>query len=137
MSYRRPTTYVDGKQRLVSRLTMERHLGRPLLSSEIVHHIDHDPFNNAIENLQIVTRAEHKRIHGEIGQATRLAKRWKLEPKAVADRLRVDPAHVIAGEIGCSEKTVVRAAKAVLPAGTNLRTFRSARPHPAPNKQGR
>ncbi len=30
-----------------------------------IHHIDHDPTNNSIENLQLVTQAEHKRIHAD------------------------------------------------------------------------
>lgn len=42
---------------------MERHLGRNLSLSEIVHHVNEDKSDNRIENLQIVTRAEHVRIH--------------------------------------------------------------------------
>lgn len=46
-----------------ARLLMEDHLGRELTSDEIVHHIDGDSLNNEIENLQVVSRAEHIRIH--------------------------------------------------------------------------
>lgn len=35
------------------RLVMARKLGRPLLSSETVHHLDGDPENNAEDNLQL------------------------------------------------------------------------------------
>lgn len=35
------------------RVVMARHLGRPLLSSETVHHIDGDGHNNALDNLQL------------------------------------------------------------------------------------
>lgn len=34
-----------------------------LTSDEIVHHIDGDKLNNDIENLQVVTREEHCKIH--------------------------------------------------------------------------
>lgn len=35
------------------RLEMEKHIGRYLERSEVVHHIDGDPSNNSIENLQL------------------------------------------------------------------------------------
>lgn len=38
---------------LEHRLVMEAHLGRLLLRREVVHHIDGDSLNNAIENLQL------------------------------------------------------------------------------------
>lgn len=38
---------------LEHRLAMERTLGRPLMDSEVVHHIDGDPSNNAVENLAV------------------------------------------------------------------------------------
>lgn len=42
---------------------MEKILGRNLGRNEIVHHIDHNKFNNTPENLQLMTRAEHARHH--------------------------------------------------------------------------
>lgn len=52
---------------LEHRLVMERHLGRYLEPGEIVHHIDGNPSNNAIENLRLCeSQAEHmRREHGK------------------------------------------------------------------------
>lgn len=52
---------------LEHRLVMEQHLGRYLLPEEVVHHIDENPRNNSIENLQLFANsAEHRHIaHGK------------------------------------------------------------------------
>ena len=53
----------DGTPRLVHRELMAAFLGRPLLSTEHVHHRDGNRLNNALSNLQLVTKAEHNHIH--------------------------------------------------------------------------
>lgn len=45
------------------RIAAEEMLGRLLLPGEIVHHIDHDKTNNDPSNLQVMTQAEHARLH--------------------------------------------------------------------------
>lgn len=41
----------------------EKHIGRRIRPNEVVHHIDEDKKNNSTSNLQVMTRAEHARIH--------------------------------------------------------------------------
>lgn len=54
---------VNGKWFSEHRLVMERKLGRPLTSEEVVHHIDHDPRNNDPDNLMVMSHAEHCAHH--------------------------------------------------------------------------
>lgn len=44
------------------RLVMAEHLGRPLLLTELVHHVDGNPSNNHVNNLVLMTRANHIRF---------------------------------------------------------------------------
>ena len=53
----------DGRNMLEHRWVMEQHLGRPLLPTEQVHHINHDRLDNRVENLELVTSAEHGKRH--------------------------------------------------------------------------
>jgi RNase P subunit RPR2 len=48
------------------RIVMERHLGRLLTTEEQVHHINHVRHDNRIENLVVVSHAEHVELHREV-----------------------------------------------------------------------
>lgn len=59
----REFTRGEHKGRCEHVVTMERRLGRRLLPDEHVHHIDGNPLNNQENNLALVTRSGHARLH--------------------------------------------------------------------------
>lgn len=48
---------------LMHRVVMENYLGRMLTENEVVHHKDHNKKNNSIDNLELMERISHVRMH--------------------------------------------------------------------------
>jgi len=55
----------NGKTRQQHRVIMEAVLERKLKSTELVHHIDGNPKNNNIKNLQLMNWKEHGKLHAK------------------------------------------------------------------------
>lgn len=56
----------NGKKVRAHRWIMEQHLGRPLQPDEQVHHVNGNPLDNRIENLQVLSAKAHMRLHKQI-----------------------------------------------------------------------
>lgn len=52
----------DGKFRYRARVMWEEANG-PIPKGYLIHHVNHDPFDDRLENFQLVTRSEHMRGH--------------------------------------------------------------------------
>jgi hypothetical protein len=75
---------------------MEQHLGRPLTSEELIHHVNGDGTDNRIENLQVVSRSEHMGIHkasGDLGERGQATTRWSHRYPCCRECGRTDRRH--------------------------------------------
>jgi HNH endonuclease len=73
---------VNGRKIAEHRHFVEQREGRELASNEVVHHVDGDKLNNAPDNLVVLTKGEHTRLH-----AKRPRSRWTPDEKLRARTL--------------------------------------------------
>ena len=76
------------------RVMMENKIGRLLTSREAVHHIDGDRTNDTIDNLQLLSRSEHARLHSRTVRyidcvCPICGKRFSLRPNIYRTRVKL------------------------------------------------
>ena len=57
---------------------IEKNLGRSLTENEIVHHLDNNPNNNKIENLIVLDKSQHAKIHAWVNKMEQELKNGNL-----------------------------------------------------------
>lgn len=62
---------INGVRVKLHRYIMEQHLGRKLNRKEVVHHINGNPKDNRIENLQVMSLRDHSKLESEISKTFR------------------------------------------------------------------
>lgn len=113
------------------RLIVENDLGRLLKRDEIVHHIDGDEHNNKISNLEVLTVADHNKLHKAVLKRIKCrackeyflpyrssmkscsiscgAKRpMKISKKVLASLIKKEPITKIAEKYGVSASAVIK-----------------------------
>lgn len=96
---------VNGKTVSYPKYLVEQTLGRKLDKNETVHHIDGNPANNSLDNLQVISRKEHCRSHALTAPSAYQRCVDKYGETAVLERLRnqgFKPGHIMT-EV-CREK---------------------------------
>lgn len=102
--------YCEKSQVRLHRHLVEKHLARKLKNDEIVHHKDGNIFNNALKNLEVMSKSEHMQIHG-IGIKTRFKKRYNIKREDIINLYRDKPISAVANILGTSYGTILRRMK--------------------------
>ena len=90
----------DGRRTYRYRWIMEQHLGRRLLTGEHVHHVNGDSTDDRLENLRVLSPAEHHALHGQdVSAAIRAdwAHDWSAEHACCVECSTVDRPHMAKG----------------------------------------
>lgn len=70
--------YLSNYRGYLHRQLIEDALGRKLKTSEHVHHLDVDVYNNSIDNLIVLSNSAHSKLHSWMGGKKRLSSTQKL-----------------------------------------------------------
>ncbi len=62
-SVKRRKCILNGHETNYARALMSEYLGRELTDKEPVHHKDENPLNDNINNLEVINRSKHRKLH--------------------------------------------------------------------------
>lgn len=92
------------------RIVAEMAIGRDLYPDEVVHHINRNKLDNRPENLMVMTRSEHRKLHSEIGLTSRFEKVYSISDKEFHELYeQLGSQYKVASQVGCNQATVSRA----------------------------
>ena len=101
------TIQVNKKTVRLHRYIMEEHIGRKLKSSELVHHKNEDRHDNRVENLEILSRSEHRKIHPDIGIETRRKQKYYFNKEELINLRNLGlSTYKIAKKYNCSHSLI-------------------------------
>ena len=100
------TIQIDGKQVRLHRFLMEQKIGRKLCFNEIVHHINGNKFDNRIENLEVVSRSDHMKMHTEVADRSNEVRKLQLVVKDLSDMYKTMSIEKVAKHYGVSAMTI-------------------------------
>lgn len=100
------TIQVNGVQVRLHRHLMEENLKRKLTFNEVVHHINGDKFDNRIENLEVVSRSEHMKMHPEILEKWIDNNEYKFNIETIKEMYNTMSIEKIAKHFGVATMTI-------------------------------
>jgi len=83
---------INGVQMQLHRYLMELFIGRPLLSDEVVHHINGNKLDNRIENLQVMSVSEHSSLEN-LGKKLSKEHKEKVSKSLIGNQRRLGVQH--------------------------------------------
>ena len=100
------TIQINGKQKRLHRYIMECFLNRELGKDEIVHHKNGDILDNRLENLEIIKREDHIKIHNIKHNG-----KYNLDEKKLNELYETKTIKEIADIYDCSKGAIQRLLK--------------------------